>query len=223
MVLGICLVCMGGCATKVNIFPEEINASQEKTFVMAVVPAKIAGVTLSPPDSSVGDNQESTPDSSLAEKAAPQVIAFDSLGGSLDSKRRIVTGVARESTYIEVAFEDILFVQVNGVDLAARYASPEDLVVSRDNAMEMPQNRIDPVTSAYWDVVHFDKHGGKYDPSKELLAGTSKRGRPVEIELDQVHHLQFNIYDLYKNMRVGVGLTGLVVFFLGAKNVFGPR
>ncbi|MCP4570375.1 MAG: hypothetical protein GY841_22565 [FCB group bacterium] len=203
-----------------KVFPDEINAKQQEEFVAVVVPARISGIVFPQPDSSSIENQESALDSSEIQDTIPRVIAFDSLGGSLDSGKRIVTGVVQDSSFIEVAFDDILFIKLKGTDFAERFATPRVLEVSRDEARGQPWKRIRPETSVYWDVIDFDKHKGKYDPSKEVIIGTSNRGTPVEIELDQIQYLEIKIYDPYKNLRIGIGLTSLVVFFLGTKSIF---
>jgi hypothetical protein len=217
LALSLCAIWLAaGCSSSLVAVKGNLPTQPGIKYVELVRPAPIVGVVIAREDQIVYDTLGDNVYPRLVRGSVPGVISFDSTGGNVQVDKQMVSGISSQGEEVEQAFSSLLYLQVKEVDLAKKFITPYDLTCDREDAINNPDKRIKHGSSPCWDVIEFDKHGGKYDSSSQAIVGISRRGSEVDIALDDCLQIRYRRPDPWQTMRLGVSLLGIFLFANGA-------
>jgi|GEM_PF-1942361 len=204
------------CTASRLLLSDEIPGHPEVKYREVLRPAKVIGSVVAPEDRIVYDTLGDRLYPRLVQGDVPEVVTFDSAGGVIDVERQVVTGTSNAGSPFKQGFVNLLFLQVKETDLAKKFVSPLDLTCDAEELLAAPHRRIRQGSSACWDVVVFDGHGGRYDSTTRTIVGVTRHGTPISVDLSDVIHARYNKRDIYKTTRLGLAMFGLFMFANGA-------
>jgi hypothetical protein len=206
----------GGCATGVRLLKDEIPKYPDEKYMDVVRPSTVIGVVLAPEEGIIYDTLNDRLYPRLTQGVIPKVVTYDTLGAEVDVDDQIVTGVSESGSLFKKDFVNILYLQVKETDLAKQFITPMELSCDREAAEADPRRRIKRGSSTCWDVVEFDRDGGRYDSLSQSLIGVTRRGTYVAIRNEDILYARIWRPDKYKTIRFGVGALVLFAFANGA-------
>jgi hypothetical protein len=204
------------CSSSRLLLSDGVPAHPEVKYREVVRPAKVIGSVVAPEDRIVYDTLGERLYPRLVQGEVPEVVTFDSAGGVIDVERQVVTGTSAEGSPFKEGFVNLLFLQVKETDLAKKFVSPLNFTCDAEELLAAPHLRIRQGSSACWDVVVFDKHGGRYDSASQAIVGVSRHGTAISVDLSDVIHARYDKRDIYKTTRLGLVVCALFVFANGA-------
>lgn len=205
-----------GCSTtRVHLAPE-IASNPDQVYEAIVRPASLVGVVVAPDENVVYDTLDERLYPRLIAPSVPEVITFDSIGGTVDVENQTVTGTDSSGGLFKEGFVNLLYLQVKEVDLAKKFVSPMELTCEREAFASKPRRMIEHGSSPCWDVIEFNNAGGRYDSTTRAIVGTTKRGTEVSVDVDDILQSRTSRRNLWKTTRLAVALGGLFVFANGA-------
>ena len=90
-----------------------------------------------------------------------------------------------------MALAQVSLLRIHWTDAGNHYITPREYLTAHrvnDSALVRGVNRGE---SPYWDVVVFDKQGGRYDSATACIAGKSKRGTDIVISADDLCYTEY--------------------------------
>jgi hypothetical protein len=139
-----------------------------------------------------------------------EVINFDHWGASLNTTSRTVNGVADDGTPVELKYDDVYYLKVEGADSTIKNLGPG--ILERTEKAQS-QEKIVAVVLNSGGVINFDKHGGRFDARRRIVTGISRDGSPVSIEYDEIASIRTKRISAAKIAR-NFAIVGLVAIAL---------
>ncbi len=173
------------CTSRVRVFPEEFSKVSNKKIVRAVHPAKIPGLMLK-------ENK---------------FIRFQGDGGTFDFEKKIASGLGPENESIELKFENIQYVEFVNTDVAPQFLTIERLSEIRKHSILEPRINIRKQLSPYFNLIHFDKSGGKLSLEENQLTGNSQKGAQVNVKVNDISFVEIIKRNPYKTIRSLLAVT----------------
>jgi len=215
MVVTAIACCLSACGTSRVLVNDEIAALPGEKYVQVVRPAPVVGVVVAPEENVLYDTLNGELYPRLTGYQSPEIVSFDSSGGSVDLENRTVTGVSDSGESFKRPFVKLLYLQVKEVDLAKKFITPMELTCDWETVSSNLRKKIEHGSSACWDVVEFDGNGGRYDSTTQTIAGTTKRGSQVIIKKDDILQARAYRKNRYKSARFAVSVLGLAILANG--------
>ena len=205
-----------GCGTSKIFLSEDIAGSPGEKYTEIVRPAPLVGVVIAPEENVLYDTLDGQLYPRITGYDSPEIVSFDSSGGTIDLDNRTVTGLSKSGELFTQGFVKLLYLQVKEVDLAKKYVTPMELTCDWESVTSNLSKRIEHGSSPCWDVVEFDGHGGRYDSATTAIVGTTKRGTYVAVDVQDI--LQASSYrkNSYKSARFAISVVGLFLVANGA-------
>ncbi len=206
-----------GCSSTLVGVKGQLPTHPEIEYDEVVRAAPVVGVVVAREDQVVYDTLGDKVYPRLVRGSRPDVVSFDSAGGNVLLDEQSVMGKNAQGKDVAHEFSSVLYLQVKEIDIAKKFITPYDLTCDREEATADPDKRIKHGSSPCWDVIEFDGHGGKYDSLTHTIEGTSRRGTPVKISIDECLQIRYRRPHRWKMIHIGLGALGL---FLGANGIF---
>lgn len=204
-----------GCGTSKIILSKDIAGLPGEKYIEIVRPAPLVGVVIAPEENVLYDTLNGQLYPRLTGYDSPEIVTFDSSGGTIDLDNRTVTGVSEAGKLFTGGFVNLLFLQVKEVDLAKKFITPMELTCDWESVTAKPGKRIKHGSSPCWDVVEFEDDGGRYDSTTQAVVGLTKRGTPVAVKTQDILQARNYRKNPYKTARLAISVAGLFLFANG--------
>lgn len=209
---------LSGCTTSKVFLAGEIADRPGERYVELVRPAPLIGVVIAPEQNIVYDTLNGRLYPRSIAPITPEVVTFDSSGGTVDVDQQTVTGVDQSGSPFTQGFVELLYLQVKEVDLAKKFVTPMELTCDKEIVASNPRKRIKHGSSPCWDVIEFDGVGGHFDSASNSIIGVTKRGTTVSINSDEILQARTNRKNFLKSTRFVVIMGGIFLFANGANH-----
>jgi hypothetical protein len=211
-----------GCTTTIPLRADEIPAHPGVKIVELARPSTVVGVVLKDttriaPDSGKSGGADSTSDSHRIVR-----VDFAKKGGDVDLANEIVTGTTPEGRPFTSQFVDLKYIMVKETDIARKFVTPFDLSCDLHEVLDKPLKRVERGSSPCWDVIDFDKNGGRYDSGTDVILGVSENGTAVAVARRDVVYAAYNQLSLTKPTKAGLSLAVAAIMLNGFFHVISP-
>ncbi len=211
---------LAGCSTTVRPPVAELPDRSDLTLSKIVIPARIAGVVIYPPESApeaAGVSPVSFEDSG---EQPPIVVEFDHEGGRLDAETWRISGVTTDTVAFDESLDTMIYVQFARTSLGKAYMTAPDVVAAVRKARANRSEEAQRAETPMWDAIAFEGGGGIIDVEAGVVTGVTKKNDTVAVALGDVAYAEQKRRSLIKTIRFGAGLAGSLLFGLGISHTF---
>ncbi len=212
------LIALSACSSAHRFVPEELPPQPDHTLDRAVRLARIVEVAIEPDTDTGGDKANGTVDRSS--EPGPAGVRFDSAGAVLDPTSDSISGVNSMGEAVTIPLDGVKLLRVHWTDAGHPYVNPMNYLAACQTVVSGPVIPVKRGESHCWDVVDFDKKGGRFDTTTACIVGTSKRGNPVKISMADLYYAEYSYRDWLRTARIGLAGTVIGFVALGVMNVF---
>ena len=134
------------------------------------------------------------------------VITFDSQGGRLDAKRRLITGTSYNGFPAEIKLDEIQSFVIS---------TEEGSIEFDKKRIVGPNQVISSIVKPSGEVITFNYQGGRFDPELKIIEGETKDGTLVQVNLDDVDYVQLKKFNASQSVAAILGVSAIFLIFIG--------
>jgi hypothetical protein len=179
---------IGGCTSRIVVGQNEIESIKDKRIVRAVHPAMLIGLTLK----------------------SGERVEYSEPGAQFDAEKCLVKGNSIKGLIVEHLCDSILFVEYMNTDISSRFVKIEELLKYNLKSPGNGRIKSSGLFNPNWNVLEFDRAGGRIDYEGSQLTGLTNKGTTVNVALDELDHVVIKKKNPIKTIRIALSFAYLV-------------